>query len=95
MKDQEAPPGSVRFENIGPRRMTQRRPSVLVRVVDTFRSIVRRLSNQKVKRDFKGPRGPSKAAAASPRCSCTHVSLGVERKGADSRRARSRRDLAG
>jgi hypothetical protein len=66
------------------RRVTQRRVSLMVRVVDTFTSIAARLSNQNVKRISKGPWGPSKAAAASPRCSHTHVSLENSGSGVDS-----------
>src|ERR1700689_5321851 len=67
-----------------PRRVTQRRRSLIVRVVDTFESIAGRLSNQNVKRISKGPWGPSKAAAVSPRCSCIHVSLENSGSGVDS-----------
>jgi len=66
-----------------PRRVTQGCPSLIVRVIDTFESIAGRLSNQNVKRISKGPWGPSKAAAASPRCSCTHVSLVNSGSGVD------------
>jgi sarcosine oxidase subunit gamma len=43
-----------------PRRVTHRRASFIVRVVDTFESIAGRLSNQNVKRISEGPWGPSR-----------------------------------